>query len=142
MLTAFKETALLHLLRACTPGTGKSYLVHMACALATRNRFQVITLSAGEEENRKALGAMLLAGMPVISIDNVKAEHPLGGDMLCQATERPLVRVRILGKSETPDIECRAAVLATGNNAKVVGDMTRRAVICNLDADTERPELL
>jgi hypothetical protein len=141
LVRASMETAPLHLLRACTPGTGKSYLVDMACALATGNRCPVITWSADEEENRKALGAMLLAGMPVISIDNVKAEHPLGGDMLCQATERPLVRVRILGKSETPDIECRAAMLATGNNAKVVGDMTRRAVICNLDADTERPEL-
>jgi putative DNA primase/helicase len=31
------------------------------------------------------------------------------------------VRVRILGKSEAPEFECRAAVFATGNNLVLVG---------------------
>jgi hypothetical protein len=56
-------------------------------------------------------------------------------------TERPLVRVRILGRSEAPEFECKAAVFATGNNLVLVGDMVRRAVICTLDAGIERPEL-
>lgn len=33
-----------------------------------------------------------------------------------------------------------AAFFATGNNLVVVGDMTRRALVCALDAKTERPE--
>ena len=56
-------------------------------------------------------------------------------------TERPLVRVRILGKSEAPEFECKAAIFATGNNLVLVGDMMRRAVVCTLDAGVERPEL-
>jgi putative DNA primase/helicase len=49
--------------------------------------------------------------------------------------------VRILGKSEAPEFECKAAVFATGNNLVLVGDMVRRAVVCTLDARVERPEL-
>ncbi len=56
---------------------------------------------------------------PVVSIDNVNGE--LGGDMLCQLTERPLVRVRILGKSEAPELECRSTTFATGNNLILTG---------------------
>ena len=77
--------------------------------------------------------------MSVISIDNVSDE--LGGDALAQMTERPLVRTRILGKSEAPEFECKAAMFATGNNLVLVGDMVRRAVVCTLDAGVERPEL-
>src|SRR4051812_11530345 len=82
---------------------------------------------------------MLLGAVPIISPDNVNGE--LGGEALCQMIERPLVRVRILGKSAVPELECRAMFFATGNNLVLVGDMTRRAVLCTLDAGMERPEL-
>ena len=65
----------------------------------------------------------------------------LGGDFLCQVVERPLVAIRILGKSELVRIEIRCTVFATGNNVRLVGDLTRRAVLCMLDARQERPEL-
>jgi len=51
------------------------------------------------------------------------------------------VRVRILGLSEAPEFECKATLFATGNNVTLVGDMTRRAIVCQLDARMERPEL-
>jgi hypothetical protein len=51
------------------------------------------------------------------------------------------VRVRILGRSEAPEFECKASLFATGNNLTLVGDMTRRAVLCSLDAGMEQPEL-
>ena len=38
-------------------------------------------------------------------------------------------------------IEARCTVFATGNNLRLVGDMTRRVVLCTLDARQERPEL-
>lgn len=74
-----------------------------------------------------------------MSIDNVNGE--LGGDMLCQMIERPLVDVRILGQSKLVRIESRATTFATGNNIRLVGDMTRRVLLCSLDPDMERPEL-
>ncbi len=81
----------------------------------------------------------MLAGYPLISIDNVNSE--LGGDLLCQAIERPLIRLRGLGASVITEIESRATIFATGNNARVRGDMVRRTIISNLDARQEQPEL-
>ncbi|MCJ2080730.1 hypothetical protein [Methylobacterium sp. J-090] len=132
-------TAPLCAIRAHSPGTGKSYLVDLASVVATGRRCPVIAAGKTEEETEKRLGALLRDAVPVVSIDNVNGE--LGGDMLCQMTERPLVRVRILGKSEAPELECRSAVFATGNNLTLLGDMTRRAILCTLDARVERPEL-
>jgi putative DNA primase/helicase len=65
----------------------------------------------------------------------------LGGDALCQIIERPVVDIRILGKSELARIESRCTVFATGNNLRLVGDMTRRVLVSTLDAKQERPEL-
>jgi hypothetical protein len=92
-----------------------------------------------EEETEKRLGAALLAGQPIISIDNVNGD--LGGDALCQIIERPVVEIRILGRSERVRVETRCTVFATGNNLRLLGDMTRRAVRYTLDANQERPEL-
>jgi putative DNA primase/helicase len=133
------STAPLHAVSAHTPGTGKSYLVDIAAAFALGRRCPVIAAGKSEEETEKRIGALLLSGSPVISIDNVNGE--LGGDALCLLTERPVVKVRVLGKSDAPEIECRSAVFATGNNLTLVGDMTRRTVLCTLDAGVERPEM-
>jgi hypothetical protein len=132
-------TAPLHAIRASTPGTGKSYLVDLASVIATGRRCPVIAAGRTEEETEKRLGALLREGVPIISIDNVNGE--LGGDALCQMTNMPVVRVRVLGKSEAPETECRATVFATGNGLILVGDMTRRTVLCTLDTQAERPEL-
>lgn len=132
-------TAPLHAIRASTPGTGKSYLVDLASVIATGRRCPVIAAGRTEEETEKRLGALLREGVPIISIDNVNGE--LGGDALCQMTNMPVVRVRVLGKSEAPETECRATVFATGNGLILVGDMTRRTLLCTLDTQAERPEL-
>ena len=76
---------------------------------------------------------------PLISIDNMSEN--LRGDLINQMVERPTVKVRVLGKSEMPECEWRGLLFATGNNVSLVGDLTRRGLICNLDAPIERPEL-
>ena len=130
MITAVVRGAVsvapMHVFRAHTAGTGKSSLVDVAATIATGRRCPVIAAGKTEEETEKRLGALLRDGVSVVSIDNVSGE--LGGDALAQMTERPLVRVRILGKSEAPEFECKAAMFATGNNLVLVGDMVRRAV--------------
>jgi len=133
------SVAPMHGFRAHTAGTGKSLLVDVAATIATGRLCPVIAAGKTEEETEKRLGALLHDGVSIVSIDNVSGE--LGGDALAQMTERALVRVRILGKSEAPEFECKAAIFATGNNLVLVGDMVRRAVVCTLDAGVERPEL-
>ena len=132
-------TAPMYLIRAHAPGTGKSYVVDVVSAIATGRVCPVITASRSEEETEKRLGAVLLSGAAMISIDNCTRD--LSGELLCQLTERSLVKIRVLGRSEMPECECHTTVFATGNNVLFKGDMVRRGLTCNLDALDERPEL-
>lgn len=132
------SVAPLHAIKASTAGTGKSYLADLASAISTGRPCPVISVSPDPKETESRLTGLLLAGFPLISLDNVNGE--LGGDLLCQAVERPTVRLRRLGGSDIFEIESRATFFATGNGLRVKGDMTRRTIICNLDAGVERPE--
>lgn len=129
----------LHAVRAPTPGSGKSYLTDLAAAISTGQPCPVIAPHQDEQELEKRLGAALLGGQPLVSIDNLNGA--LGSDALCQIVERPAVQVRVLGKSELVRIENKATILATGNNLHLVGDIVRRTVVCTLDTGEERPEL-
>lgn len=132
-------TAPLHGFSAPTAGSGKSFLVDIAALIATGRRVPVIAQGKTDEEAEKRLGAALMAGDAVISIDN--CERPLGGDFLCQALTQPMVKTRVLGKSINVEVPSNAAMFATGNNLTFMGDMTRRALLCSLDPQVERPEL-
>jgi hypothetical protein len=85
------------------------------------------------------LGALLLGGDLLIAIDNCEA--PLGGEFLCAMLTQRLVRPRVLGRSLVPELPASAFVTATGNNIVLLGDATRRSVMCRLDPKCERPEL-
>ncbi len=129
----------LHATTAPVAGSGKSYIIDLASAIATGERAPVLAAGRTEEETEKRLAAALLNGQAIVSIDNVNGD--LGGDMLCQMVERPIVSIRPLGSSKLVKIESRASVFATGNNIHLVGDMTRRVILCSLDPNVERPEL-
>ncbi|MGI4941677.1 MAG: bifunctional DNA primase/polymerase [Janthinobacterium lividum] len=133
------SVAPLHAIKAHTAGTGKSYLVDLSSAIATGRPCPVVAAGTNADETEKRLVGLLLSAFPIISLDNCNGE--LGGDILCQAVERPLIRVRPLGRSDIIEIESRACIFATGNALRVRGDMVRRTVVCALDAEMERPEL-
>lgn len=143
MITAVARGAMsvapLHAVTAPVPGSGKSYIVDLPSCIATGEPAPVIAAAPKEEETEKRLVSALLGGQAIISIDNVNGE--LGGDLLCQMIERPVVQPRILGSSKLVKVESRATCFATGNNIQLVGDMTRRVVVCSLDPGVERPEL-
>lgn len=139
VVRAALETAPMHTTTAPQAGTGKSYVFDIAAAIALGQHCPVIAAGKTEEEMEKRVGAAVMAGMPLISIDNVNGE--LGGEFLCQVVERPVVNPRILGTSELGQVQNRQTFFATGNNLVLLDDMTRRAVVCSLDSDRERPEL-
>lgn len=132
------SVAPLHTFRANTPGTGKSYLADVASAISAGQPCPVASAADGNEETEKRIAALLLGGYPIVSLDNVNGE--LGGDLLAQAIERPLIRLRPLGASTIVEVEARATIFATGNNLRVRGDMVRRTLVCDLDAGMEQPE--
>ena len=131
-------TAPLHAFTAPTPGSGKSYLVDVISMIVTGRRCPVMGHGKTDEEFEKRLGASLLAGDRVMSVDNV--EQPLGGDLLCQALTQPLLEIRRLGHSVTSTVPSGTTYFATGNNIVLKGDLPRRALICRLDPGVERPE--
>jgi hypothetical protein len=143
LLTAVVRPSLpaapLHAFTAPAAGTGKSYLVDLVTTLATGSPAPGLTWTGDAAEDRKALDAALLAGSSIISLDNVSA--PLGGDRLNQLLTQPVASVRVLGLSRNVEVACQALLLANGNNLAVAADMTRRTMLCRLDAGLERPEL-
>ena len=86
----------------------------------------------------KRLGSLVLEGATLISLDN--CEDDIGGELLCQIMTQQLVRIRILGVSQTPACRWRGTIGGNGNNIGVRSDMARRTLIANLDANLERPE--
>jgi hypothetical protein len=129
----------LHGFDAPAAGTGKSKLVNCCSILLNGHECPVISQGDDETEFEKRLGAELLEGARLISIDN--CELSLGGALLCQTATQHFIKVRVLGFSKSVLIVNTALLFATGNNLKLYGDMLRRGLICRLDAGEERPEL-
>ena len=138
LLRGSLPTAPVCLVRGDGPGVGKSLLVDVISMIVTGQLCPVTTLSS-DEENEMRVGALVLAGAQIFSFDNCTRD--LEGQILNQLTERSMITVRILGRSEMPVCECHTAVFATGNGIGFAGDMLRRGLICELKALSERPEL-
>ena len=133
------SAAPLHAFTSPTAGTGKSLLVDVAAVLAINQPMPVISQGRTEEELEKRLGAALLAGDIAIALDN--CDDPLQSTFLCQALMQQRLNIRVLGASKNVETPVNAAMYATGNNLTIVGDLTRRTIVCSLDAHCERPEL-
>lgn len=138
MVRRILPSAPMFAVTAPMPGTGKTLLAETPSIIATGRRSSVLSLGHDDAEAEKRLGGVLLAGDAVILLDNI--ERPLGGDLLCQVTTQPSVRLRPLGVSSVVSVPTHALLLATGNNLAVVGDLKRRVALIRMDAKTERPE--
>lgn len=132
-------TAPMFAFSAPTAGSGKSLLVDLIAVIATGSRAPVFSQGRDEAEMEKRLAAALLAGHGVVSIDNCTL--PIDGDLLCQALTQPTLILRPLGSSATRSVPASATFFANGNSLVIAGDMTRRVLLCSLDAGQERPEL-
>lgn len=131
-------SAPLHGFSAPTAGSGKSMLVDLASIIACGRQAAVMSQGRDEAEQEKRLASALLAGDQVITVDN--ATLPIDGDLLCQVLTQQSVRLRVLGASVLRTMPTNAAFFATGNGLLIQGDMTRRALLCSLDPQCERPE--
>ena len=128
----------MHGITSKTPGSGKSLLATIITIVATGSPPAFITQGADDEELEKRVSGQMLAGRRVINIDN--CDRPLKGSALCNLLTAETVSLRILGRSEMPEITSSSFILVNGNNVRLVGDMVRRAVICEIDPKMEHPE--
>lgn len=139
VVRASLPTAPIFAITAPVAGSGKSLLVDLIVMISSGNLAPVISQGRSEEEFEKRLAAALLAGDASISIDN--CEHPLGGALLCQAATQQVLKIRVMGLSLNLEVPATSMLFATGNNLVLTGDVTRRALVCSLDPQCERPEL-
>ncbi|MFL5255854.1 MAG: hypothetical protein ACJ8AI_23740, partial [Rhodopila sp.] len=132
-------SAPMHLSQAPTPGSGKSFLADLSSHIYAGRPCPVVRATEDPKEMEKALSGAILAGFPLISLDNINGE--IGSDLLCQVVERPLVQVRMFGTLDLAEVTSIATIFANGNNGFVRGDLVRRTIRASLDAQMERPEL-
>jgi hypothetical protein len=142
MLSALVRHALrtvpLHAVDAPAAGTGKSLLAELVGLLAMGHKPAALSQGKTAEEDEKRLATVLFEGDPIIHIDNCK--QVITGDFLCSMLTQEVLQARILGKSERRVLYPTALVLVSGNNLSLAGDVSRRAVICRMDARVERPD--
>lgn len=130
-------TAPIFLEKATRPGSAKTLLADIPL-VATGRPATVFELGVDADEVEKRMLSVLLAGDSVINLDNL--EVPLAGATLCKVLSGETITGRLLGFNKTATVPTAALFLATGNNVQVIGDMTRRVVVCNLDPRSEAPE--
>ena len=129
-----------HCFRAPDKGNGKSYCVSLASAIATGEKCPVIGQGWNQEEFEKRICAELISASPIVSVDNVSGN--LKSDTLCQALEQPRVKVRKMGKLDGPTIENGGTIwFFTGNNFTIAGDLNRRIIHGQINANSPFPWL-
>ncbi|MFV8834741.1 hypothetical protein ACNSTU_07210 [Aquisalimonas sp. APHAB1-3] len=94
--------------------------------------------STNAEEQRKRLMASLMEGPPGILLDNVS--EPMDSDTLCAILTSSRYKDRRLGVSEEISAPTRVLITATGNNLRLVGDLSRRLLVSTIDQGVESPE--
>ena len=119
-------------------GSGKTKLAQMVGILGLGVLPPAGSWGDNEAENSKVLFSVLRAGDPMLLFDNVDA--PIGNADLCRVLTAPTITGRVLGVSEMVTLGTRTLIMFTGNNLQIAGDMTRRTVVCRIDAQAENPE--
>lgn len=131
------RSAPLFAFSAPTPGTGKSTLANVIGIIATGRNCAAMDFNRDENEFKKAVFASLMEGSPVTLIDNIMGEF--NSSLLNIILSEETIKGRVLGFSKNASLPTTSLWLATGNNLTICGDMTRRTLICTLDAEVEKP---
>ncbi|WP_456815443.1 hypothetical protein [Bradyrhizobium sp. USDA 4508] len=118
---------------------GKTLLADVIAAIPTGRGAGATTWSASEEEQRKVITSILLAGDLVVNFDNVNA--PIGGKPICAVvTAAASLKDRLLGSTKMLELPTCTMWVFTGINMTVKDDATTRVVKIKLDAKLENPE--
>lgn len=132
-------SAPMFLFDASVAGSGKSKLAAAASVIATGRGPATMTFTDDDEEARKRIFAMLVAGTPVVNVDNIEG-MPLGGATLCTVLTESSFSDRVLGATEIQSVPTATTWIGTGNNIVIAGDMRRRVLVARLDPACEHPE--
>lgn len=135
---AFSGPSPLILITKNVRGAGGSLLADAISLAATGRGMARMTQAGDEDEERKRILSIAMAGDRMVLIDNV--DHPLGGAAIDAALTGTEWRDRILGRSEMVTAPLLATWFATGNNPQILGDTVRRVLPIRIESSDEKPE--
>ena len=136
---AFHGPAPLFLIDANVRGAGKTRLADCIGLIAAGREMARMTAPTNNEEARKAITALALAGEPLILFDNISGVFGCG--VLDAALTGTTWSDRLLGSSKiVADVPLSAVWFATANNASLAADTARRCLWIRLESPEETPE--
>jgi len=136
--SAFEGTVPLWAIDATTRGTGKSRIVQATSRIAYGVDAAGFTPEERDEETRKRVSSLLLAGERLVLLDNVEKE--VGGATLNALLTNAMWGDRVMGTQMIMKVPNIAIWSVTGNNLTFDSDCTRRTIRIRLESLLENPE--
>lgn len=118
-------------------GTGASLIAEVVAEVVLGRDAPMMKAPEDEGEWRKQLLSILIAGRPVMVVDNI--EGRFGSAALASLLTSQVHEDRILGKSENVQMPHRTVWIGNGINIQLGGDLPRRCYLIRMDAEHPRP---
>jgi hypothetical protein len=135
---AFIGPAPLFLVDANVRAAGKGLSLDVISRIVTGERFTIATYTSDEDELRKRITSLVMAGDRLVLFDNL--EGKFGNAVLDAALTGTAWKDRILGANRMAEAPLYMTWFATGNNVAVAADTARRVCHVRLESPDERPE--
>jgi hypothetical protein len=135
---AFSGPAPLFLVDANVRAAGKGLLLDCISRIVTGERFTIATYTGDEDELRKRITSLVLAGDRLVLFDNL--EGKFGNAVLDAALTGTAWKDRVLGANRMAEAPLHMTWYATGNNVAIAADTARRVCHVRLESPEERPE--
>jgi len=120
-------------------GSGKTQLADCISRLWYGTLLSKATWTSNQEEMEKRIASFLLAGDRIVCLDNVAEGQRLEDTTLNKVLTSRRNTFRLLGKTERLELNNEATWFATGNQLQLSGDISRRALLCYIDAKVASP---
>jgi hypothetical protein len=136
---AYHGPAPLTLIDANVRGCGKTLLTDATSLIVSARDMARMSLPRDDDELRKRITALAIAGEPLILIDNIVGT--LGSPSLDAALTATSWSDRILGETAMASgLPMYACWYSTGNNVILAADTSRRTLHIRLESPEENPE--
>lgn len=136
----FRGPAPMFVVSGNVRGCGKGKLVQVIALIATGRETSAMSQLENEEEERKRITSVALAGDTVALIDNIS--KPFGNGTLDGMLTSTFWGERLLGLNDRPRLSLITTWYGTGNNVtfRAGYDTARRCCVIRLDSPLQRPE--
>ena len=135
---AFRGPAPLFLKDANVRGSGKTLLCELGSIIAYGRDIARMSNPNDDDECRKRITALAIAGDPLVLIDNIVGR--LGCASLDAALTATVWKDRVLGMSAMVELPLCVTWCASGNNVMLAADTTRRTLHIRLESPMENRE--